>query len=124
VCGWWNWPRRCRAGAWRWGRLAGPGHVVLYDQPLPPWRLGGWLAGPGQAWLASAGADITQAGVVGWPGDSLRRFMTGYVLAHELGHHVLQHERRLRGQSAARRRDHEARAEVIAARLREQAGWT
>jgi Zn-dependent peptidase ImmA (M78 family) len=45
--------------------------------------------------------------------------MLGHVLAHELGHHVLQHERRLRGERAARTREHEARAEVVATRLRE-----
>jgi hypothetical protein len=105
------------------GRLAGPGHVMLYDQAPPPWRLGALLAEPGRAWLASAGADVATAGVVGWPRDSLRRFMAGHVLAHEVGHHVLQHERRLRGERAARRRDHEARAEVIAARLRERLVW-
>ncbi len=102
------------------GRLAGPGHVVLYDQAWPPWRLGGLLAGPEASWLRSAGADVTVPGVVAWPGDSLRRFMTGYVLAHEIGHHVLQHERRLTGRAGARSRDHEALAEVIAGRLRER----
>ena len=44
--------------------------------------------------------------------------MLGYVLTHELGHHILQHERRLRNERAARTRDHEARAEAIAANLR------
>jgi len=44
--------------------------------------------------------------------------MLGHVLAHEVGHHVLQHERRLRGRRGARTRDHEARAEAVAARLR------
>jgi hypothetical protein len=105
------------------GRLAGPGHVVLYDQPLPPWRLGASLPERERAWLASAGADVAVAGVVGWPGDSLRRFMLGHVLAHEIGHHIIQHERRLRGERAARTRDHEARAEVIATRLRERLVW-
>jgi Zn-dependent peptidase ImmA (M78 family) len=56
--------------------------------------------------------------VVAWPGDTLRRFMLGYVLAHELGHHLLQHERRLSGARGARTRDHEARADAIATRLR------
>jgi hypothetical protein len=105
------------------GRLAGPGHVVLYDQPPSPWRLGASLPEDERAWLASGGADVAVAGVVGWPGDSLRRFMLGHVLAHELGHHMLQHERRLRAERAARTRDHEARAEVIAARLRERLAW-
>lgn len=105
------------------GRLAGPGHVVLFDQPRSPWVLGATVPGQERDRLASAGADVTVPGVVTWPGDSLRRFMLGYVLAHEVGHHVLQHERRLRGQRAARSRDHEARAEVIAAALRDRLSW-
>jgi hypothetical protein len=44
--------------------------------------------------------------------------MLHHALTHELGHHILQHERRLRGKRAARTRDHEARAESIAAHLR------
>lgn len=105
------------------GRLAGPGHVVLYDQPPSPWWLGASLPEPERAWLASAGADVATAGVVGWSGDSLRRFMLGHVLAHEIGHHMMQHERRLQGERAARTSDHEARAELIAARLRERLVW-
>jgi hypothetical protein len=100
------------------GRLIAPGHIVLYDQPRPPWRLGARVADKRKTNLRAAGALIDEDGVVSWPGDTLRRFMLGYVLAHELGHHVLQHERRLRGARGARTREHEARAEVIATRLR------
>ena len=100
------------------GLLVGPGRIVLYDQAPSPWRLGFALTPEQRAQLEDAGADFGEEGVVAWPGDSLRRFMLGYVLAHELGHHVLQHERRLRGERGARTRDHEARAEAIAARLR------
>ena len=71
-----------------------------------------------RARLRIAGAIVDTEGVVVWPGDSLRRFMLGYVLAHELGHHALQHERRLLGARGARTRDHEARADAIAKRLR------
>jgi hypothetical protein len=100
------------------GRLAGPGRIMLFDQPLPPWRLGYVLTATERARLCEAGADIAEDGVVHWPGETLRRFMLGHVLAHELGHHVLQHERRLRGERGARTRDHEARAEAVAAQLR------
>jgi hypothetical protein len=98
--------------------LIEPGRIVLYDQAPSPWRLGFALASKERAQLQAAGADLREEGVVAWPGDTLRRFMLGHVLAHELGHHLLQHERRLRGERAARTRDHEARAEAIAARLR------
>ena len=100
------------------GVLVGPGRILLYDQAPSPWRLGFALAPEQRAQFGAAGADLGEEGVVSWPGDSLRRFMLGYVLAHELGHHVLQHERRLRGERGARTREHEARAEAIAARLR------
>ncbi|MBO3744782.1 hypothetical protein J5X84_01790 [Streptosporangiaceae bacterium NEAU-GS5] len=100
------------------GSLVGPGEIVLYDQPLPPWR----FPHPPAPWLlaefAAAGADVRDDGVVSWPGDTLRHFMLGHVLAHELGHHVVQHERRLRGERGVRTREHEARADLIAARLR------
>jgi hypothetical protein len=100
------------------GRLVAPGRILLYDQAPSPWRLGFGLAPLKRAPLIDAGADLDEEGVVSWPGESLKRFMLGYVLAHELGHHVVQHERRLRGERGARTREHEARAEAIAARLR------
>ena len=101
------------------GALVGPGQIRLYDQPLPPWRLPYALAGHERAELEQAGAHVGEDGVVSWPPGALRRFMLGHVLAHELGHHMLQHERRLRGERAARTREHEARAELVATRLRE-----
>jgi len=100
------------------GELIGPGQIVLYDQPLPPWRLGFELPAYERSRLRAAGAVTGREGIVGWPGSTLRRFMLAHVLAHELGHHMLQHERRLRGEAAARTRDHDARAEAIARRLR------
>jgi hypothetical protein len=100
------------------GELIGPGRIVLYDQALSPWRLGFELPTDERARLLAAGARSDKDGVVTWPGDSLRRFMLGYVLAHELGHHILQHERRLRGERGARTKEHESHAETIAAKLR------
>ncbi len=100
------------------GRLVAPGRIVLYDQAPSPWRLGFALPPAERARLRAAGAVLEQQGVVSWPGDTLRRFMLLHVLAHELGHHALQHERRLRGERAARTREHEARAEAIASELR------
>ena len=90
-------------------------------------RRGGWgsrCAEGDLARLAAAGADVATPAVVVWPGDTLRRFMVGHVLAHELGHHILQHESRLRGERAARTSDHEARADVIAAELRGRLEWS
>lgn len=100
------------------GRLVAPGHIALYDQPPSPWHLGFALPSKERDRLREAGADVEEPGIVVWPGETLKRFMLRYVLAHELGHHVLQHERRLRGERAARTRDHEARAEAVAEKLR------
>lgn len=100
------------------GRLIGPGRIVLYDQARPPWRVGFELPPDERERLLAAGARSDADGVVSWPGDSLRRFMLGYVLAHELGHHVLQHKRRLRGERGARTNEHESYADAIATKLR------
>jgi hypothetical protein len=100
------------------GRLIGAGHIVLYDQPRPPWRLGTRRSRKERDRLEEAGAVVSKDGLVEWPGDTLRLFMLRYVLTHEMAHHVLQHDRRLSVERAARTRDHEARAEVIAARMR------
>jgi hypothetical protein len=104
------------------GRLVEPGVIQLFDQQRSPWRLGLPLSRQERKHLSSAGAVIDSQDVVVWPGDTLRQFMLRYVLTHELGHHVLQHERRLRGKRAASTREHEARAEAIAARLRARLG--
>jgi hypothetical protein len=112
-------PAPPEGGRLRFGALVGPGQIRLYDQPAPPWRLAYALSDDEREELTNAGAELSEDGVVSWPRDSLRRFMLGHVLAHELGHHMLQHERRLRGERGARTHEHEARAEVVAARLRE-----
>jgi hypothetical protein len=100
------------------GRLIAPGHIALYDQLPSPWRLGFPLRAKERVRLIAAGANVDNLGVVVWPPGTLKRFMIHHVLTHELGHHLLQHERRLRGERGARTREHEARAEAIASQLR------
>lgn len=116
---------RTGLGELRFGRLIVPGVIVLYAQPAPPWVLPGWLPGDEQDRLVRAGAKITSAGggtqtIVDWPGDTLRRFMLLDVLLHELGHHVLQHERRAPSRRIVRTSDHEAFADRFARRWRER----
>ena len=113
-------PARASDAALVLGRLAGEGMIELYEQRPSPWRLGHALSDVERDRLTAFGADVTIPGVVVWPPGALRRFMLVHVLAHELGHHVVQHERRLRGERAMRTREHEARAEEIAATLRER----
>lgn len=108
----------------RFGRLIVPGVIVLYAQPAPPWVLPGRLPDGEQDRLSLAGAEIAATGggtqtVVAWPGDTLRRFMLFDVLLHEIGHHVLQHERRAPAGRIVRTSDHEAFADRFARRWRE-----
>lgn len=117
-------PARPSSGGILLGSLVGSGHIELYDQPGSPWLLGEAVSEVDRVRFVAAGANVEVDGVIDWPGDTLRRFMIGHVLAHELGHHVLQHERRLRGERAARTREHEARADVIAAELRDRLSWS
>lgn len=98
-----------------------PGRVVLYEQPLPPWRLRGTITPAAVKRLEEAGAVLTQMPAVGatlvdWPGDTLHRFMLQEVLLHEIGHHVFQHHKGKRPVRTARTRDHEA----VAARFAEK----
>lgn len=117
-------PSRDAAGL-LFGRLIVPGVILLYAQPMPPWVLPGRLPAEEHDRLGCAGAEITPAGagtqtIVAWPGDTLRRFMLYDVLLHEIGHHVLQHERRAPAGRIVRTRDHEAFADRFARRWRER----
>ncbi|PWU11213.1 MAG: hypothetical protein C5B50_23845 [Verrucomicrobia bacterium] len=105
------------------GRYEAPGRILLFEQPLPPWRLRGLLVKEQVERLERAGAVVTPirqlgATLVDWPGDTLKRFMLEEVLLHELGHHVLQHCKAKRRARIARTKDHEAFATLFAAKQR------
>jgi hypothetical protein len=105
------------------GRYEVPGRILLFEQPLPPWRLPGLLGNETLQRLEKAGAVVNLlpelgASLVDWPADTLRRFMLEEVLLHELGHHVLQHHKAKRQARVARTRDHEAFAALFAVRQR------
>lgn len=118
-------PRPAPAGRDRlvFGRLVAPGRVLLFAQPVPPWRLAGRLAVADARRLERAGAVLHRHGALGattvaWPGESLRRFMLHDVLLHEIGHHILQHNAGKRSGVIARTRDHESAAGRFVRRLR------
>jgi hypothetical protein len=95
------------------GRYCSPGRVILFEQPVPPWRLLWRLQEINVRRFERAGAIVTPSGDVGvtlvdWPKETLRRFMLEDVFLHELGHHVLQHYKGKRAVRIARSRDHEA----------------
>lgn len=105
------------------GRLVVPGRIMLYEQSHPPWHISGALADGEVMLLRRAGAIVelrneVAATIINWPGDSLRYFMLFEVLLHEIGHHILQHNKGKRSKRIARTRDHEGFAERFAQRCR------
>jgi hypothetical protein len=103
----------------RFGRYAPAGMIDLYPQPPSPWRVHGTLAPAERDWLSAWGATAEQLPsglhtLVHWPAGALRRYVLLEVLPHEVGHHVLQHERRKTRVRVARTADHEAFADGFA----------
>jgi hypothetical protein len=101
------------------GRYYAPGRIKLYEQLLAPWRLAGLLTHETIHRFQKAGAIVTLLNAVGatlvrWPANMLRRFMLEQVLLHEIGHHILQHNKGKRPVRIARTRDHEAFAVTFA----------
>ncbi len=102
------------------GCLQIPGRIIIYDQPLSPWRFSA-LAKRETANMSEAGAKLEVkegAVLVHWTPDALRDFMLFDVLMHELGHHLLQHNKGKRRSRIARTNDHEAFAEQFSANCR------
>ncbi len=105
------------------GKLLVPGHIILYPQPIDPWRLPGRLPVRNRNRLERAGAIVQMAAEgahtrVTWPDETLRDFILFDVLLHEIGHHLIQHYGGKRRVRAARTKDHEAFARRFADRCR------
>ena len=112
-----------RGGGVLFGTLLVPGRIVLYEQPFSPWLLPGRFSAEEQEKVCRAGAQVESISepsqtIVSWPADTLRDFMLFDVLMHEIGHHVLQHQKGKRRERVARTADHEALAERFAVRCR------
>lgn len=106
-------PVRASTSALVFARYCAPGRIILFEQPLPPWRTPGLLHGTILRRFERAGAILTllpdiRATLIEWPKDTLARFMLEHVFMHELGHHVLQHYKGKRLVRIARTSDHEA----------------
>jgi hypothetical protein len=120
-------PSSSGSGTLLLGRYQSPGQIVLYEQPVPPWRLGGALPHTVNDDLVAAGASVDTAAngaqtIVWWPGTTLRDFILLDVLLHEIGHHTVQHESRRPFSRVRRTRDHENGAATVAVRLRRRLG--
>lgn len=114
-------PSGTRAQGLQLGCYGPPGRIVLYELPLPPWRLPGMLCTAGLHCFTRHGARVTCHAAfttIDWPPQALQRFVLGEVLPHELGHHLLQHHHGKRPVRIARTRDHEAFADRFARRCR------
>jgi hypothetical protein len=103
------------------GRYLPLGRVELYEQPMSPWVVLGKVPPAQVRRLRRAGATVRVDAALGttrieWPGAALRRFFLHDVLLHELGHHLLQHEKGRGTGRVARTRDHEACADAAVRR--------
>ncbi len=116
-------PLRYTGAAQTFGSYHVAGRIMLYEQPLPPWRLCGRISPKTSHQFERAGAVLTwlpdiDTVAVDWPAGTLRRFMLEEVLLHEVGHHVLQQHKGKRPVRIARTRDHEVFAERFADKQR------
>ncbi len=113
--------RLCRRSALHLDRLilgeyCVPNEVRLYSVPQSPWHLPFLLPEDAQQTMRRYGAQIANdplrnRSTVTWADADLKQFYVCEVLAHEIGHHLLQHNRGKRPVTICRRRDHERWAE-------------
>ena len=80
------------------GHLEVPGRIMVYEQPLPPWHIPGAVAQHNALQFIRSGADMEYrespaTTIIDWPKDTLREFMLFDVILHEVGHHILQHNK-------------------------------
>ena len=100
-----------------------PGEIHLYAVPAIPWRFAFVPSRTDLEAFARHGASVsidvdTAQGqtTVFWTPNTLKSYFLVEVLAHEIGHHVLQHNRGKRQAQICRRFDHEACADLYSRR--------
>jgi hypothetical protein len=94
-----------------------PGEIRLYSVPANPWELPFILACADRAAFERHGARVEvdfaqEQTTVRWSADGLKQFVLYEVLAHELGHHMLQYRKGKRTEAVCRWSDHERRAHL------------
>ena len=105
------------------GQLEIPGRIIVYEQALTPWHISGIIGEEDVRKFRRSGADVEyrespKATIINWPEDSLREFILLDVFVHEVGHHILQHNKGKRLQRIARTRDHELYAAELVEKCR------
>ena len=105
------------------GHLEASGHIRIFEQPQPPWHISGIIGEQDVRKFRRSGADVEyrespKATIINWPEDTLREFILLDVFVHEVGHHILQHNKGKRLQRIARTRDHESYAAELVEKCR------
>jgi hypothetical protein len=111
------------AGSELLARYISPDRIMFFEQKLPPWHYVGRLSDSIRELFERSGAEVcwsveASATTVDWPGDTLASFLLVEGLLHEIGHHIKQHEARAGTRRIARTKDHEAFANMYAARVK------
>lgn len=106
----------------KFGALATPGTIILYEQPTAPWLVPGTPSDIQTVLSAGAQVTLLQDGSrckIEWTPDTLRDFMLFDVLMHEIGHHLVQQFTGKRPTQVMRTKDHEFSAHNFSRRCRE-----
>ena len=99
-----------------------PGEIHLYAVPASPWQFRFVLSRFDREAFIRHGASVhvdqsRSQTTVYWTPNGLKSYLLYEVLAHEIGHHILQHNKGKRQAQIRRRFDHEACADLYSRRI-------
>ena len=99
-----------------------PGEICLYAVPATPWQFPFVPSRSDLEAFAQHGANVhidelRDQATICWTPNGLKSYLLYEVLAHEIGHHILQHNKGKRQAQIRRRFDHEACADLYSRRL-------
>ena len=100
------------------------GELRLYSLPVSPWLLPFLLHAADRDVFQRYGAQIAEdeereRTIVRWSAPGLTKYCLLEVLAHEIGHHLLQYHHGKRPAPICRRADHEKRADLQSRRVKQ-----